>query len=156
MPELERQAAETRDDGIAAMDASEPNIEVTRQYSPDLMALVTRLSQVLGYYSADGHYARTMPVTNIFEYERDSQLMVDTPGSNELNPIYNDPELQYDFYEDPRPTFPNPFSPFGFQRCPGTASQPAEDGSTPFNEGFTAPDDCDPNAVIPEQSATSP
>jgi phospholipid/cholesterol/gamma-HCH transport system substrate-binding protein len=134
LPGLEAEAAETRDDGIAAMDVSEPNIEVTRQYSPDLMALVTRLSQVLGYYSGDGHYARTMPVTNVFSYD---------DGTDQLNPIYNNPELQYEFYE----TTPNAFRQFGFQRCPGAASQPAEDGSTPFNEGFTAPDDCDPTAV---------
>lgn len=134
LPELERRAADASEQGIDAMDVSETNIEVTRQYSPDLMALVSRLSQVLGYYSADGHYARTMPVTNIFEYD---------DATDELDPIYSNPEQQYDFYT----SRPNAFRPFGFQRCPGAASQPAADGSTPFDEGFTAPDDCDPTAV---------
>jgi hypothetical protein len=116
------------------MNASEENIAVTRQYSPDIMALVSRLSQVTGYYSADGHYARTMPTTNIFSYD---------DGSDKLDPIYNNPDQRYDFYTSTA----NAFRSFGFQRCPGAASQPAQDGSSPFDEGFSPPDDCDPSAV---------
>ena len=84
------------------------------------MALVSRLSQVTGYYSADGHYARTLP-------RRTSSPTTTRP--DQLKPIYNNPEQQYDFYTS------RPGVPLGFQRCPGAASQPAEDGSTPFVEG---------------------
>lgn len=134
MPQLQNRASAASSNGIDAMNASEENIAVTRQYSPDIMALVSRLSQVTGYYSADGHYARTMPTTNIFSYD---------DGSDQLDPIYNNPDQQYDFYTSTA----NAFRSFGFQRCPGAASQPAQDGSSPFDEGFSPPDDCDPSAV---------
>ncbi|MDX6587330.1 MAG: phospholipid/cholesterol/gamma-HCH transport system substrate-binding protein [Solirubrobacterales bacterium] len=146
LPELENQAADTSSQGIEAMDVSEENLAVTRAYSPDIMALVSRLGQITGYYSADGHYARSMPTTNIFSYDN---------LTDQLNPIYNNPDQQYDFYATPRPAFPNPFSSFGFQRCPGTASQPAQDGSTPFVEDEVT-GNCDESAVVPEQSATLP
>jgi phospholipid/cholesterol/gamma-HCH transport system substrate-binding protein len=134
MPALERAAADTSKQGIEAMDVSEENVAVTRAYSPDLMGLVSRLGQVTGNYSADGHYARTMPVNNIFDYD---------DASDQLNPIYNNPEQQFDFYT----STPNAFDPFGFHRCPGAASQPAEDGSTPFVEDEVT-GNCDP-ADIP-------
>lgn len=139
LPALEERAAAASTSGIDAIDVSQTNVEVTRQYSPDLMALVSRLGQVLGYYSGDGHYARTMPVLDIFAYD---------DATNELNPTFTDPASQYDFYTGPF------FDSDGYQRCPGTASQPAQDGSTPFDEGFTAPDDCDPADVIPEDTLT--
>jgi phospholipid/cholesterol/gamma-HCH transport system substrate-binding protein len=132
-PQLEERADAASSNGIEAMDASEENVAHTRAYSPDIMALVSRLGQITGYYSADGHYARTMPVTNIFSYDN---------ATDQLNPTYNNPEQQYDFYT----SRPDAFRPFGFQRCPGAASQPAEDGSSPFVEDEVA-GDCDESAV---------
>jgi phospholipid/cholesterol/gamma-HCH transport system substrate-binding protein len=146
MPALERAAADTSSQGIEAMDVSEENVAVTRAYGPDITALIGRLSQITSYYSADGHYARTMPVNNIFTYDN---------GTDQLEPTYNDPSQQFEFYENPSADFPNPFDAFGFQRCPGTASQPAEDGSTPFVEDEIA-GNCDENDVVPEQSVTLP
>ena len=133
MPALQRAAEEASNQGIDAMDVSEENVAVTRAYSPDLMALVSRLGQVTGYYSADGHYARTMPVNNIFDYD---------DATDQLNPTYNNPDQQFDFYT----STPNAWRSFGFHRCPGTASQPAEDGSTPFVEDEVT-GNCDPSAV---------
>ncbi len=132
-PALQRAAEDASRQGIDAMDVSEENVAVTRAYSPDLMALVSRLGQITGYYSADGHYARTMPVNNVFEYD---------DVTNELNANYNSPDQQFNFYT----STPNAFRSFGFQRCPGTASQPAEDGSTPFVEDEVT-GNCDPSAV---------
>ena len=133
MPELERAAAEASDEGIDAMDVSEENVAVTRAYSPDIMALVSRLGQITSYYSADGHYARTMPVNNVFSYD---------DATDQLNPIYNNPDQQFDFYT----STPNAFSQSGFHRCPGAASQPAEDGSTPFVEDEVT-GNCDPSDI---------
>jgi phospholipid/cholesterol/gamma-HCH transport system substrate-binding protein len=146
MPALQRAAEDTSRQGIDAMDVSEENVAVTRAYSPDLMALVSRLGQVTSYYSADGHYARTMPVNNIFTYDN---------LTDQLEPNYNDPSQQFEFYENPSAEFPNPFEPSGFMRCPGTASQPAEDGSTPFVEDEVV-GNCDPGDVVPEQSVSLP
>ncbi len=134
LPALENRAAAASSEGIDAMDVSQANVATLRQYSPDLLALVSRLGQITGYYSADGHYARTLPVMDIFSYN---------DATDELDPTYSNPSAVFDFYT----TTPNAFSPFGFQRCPGAASQPAQDGSSPFDEGFTPPDDCDTAAV---------
>ena len=142
LPKLQNRAADTSEQGIEAMDVSEENVAVTRAYSPDIMALVSRLGQITGYYSADGHYARTMPATNIFSYNN---------GTDELDPIYNNPSAQYDFYT----SRPWAFESDGFKRCPGTASQPAEDGSTPFVEDEVT-GNCDPADVVPEDTVTLP
>ena len=50
--------------------------------------------------------------TNIFSYN---------DGTDELDPHYTTRATQYDFYTSTA----DAFSPFGFQRCPGAASQPA-------------------------------
>ena len=132
-PPLEQRAARARQTGIAAMNVSEENVAVTRAYTPDLLGLVTKLGQLTAYYSADGHYARALPVTNVFDYN---------DATDELDPMYNAPAAQYDFYT----STPNAFRPFGFQRCPGAASQPAADGSSPFVEDEVT-GNCDPSAV---------
>lgn len=139
MPGLERLARAASNQGIAAMDVSEENIAVTRAYSPDILGLVTKLGQLTATYSADGHYARALPVNNIFSYNE---------VTDELDPIYNNPEQQYDFYAN-RESPPAPrggLRRFGYQRCPGAASQPAADGSSPFVEGEVA-GNCDPLAI---------
>lgn len=133
MPALEALANDASDQGIDAMNVSEENVAVFRAYTPEVMGLVTKLGQLTATYSADGHYARALPVTNIFSYD---------DGSNQLNPQFNTPSTQYDFYTGT----PNAFSPFGFQRCPGAASQPAADGSTPFVEDEVT-GNCDPAAI---------
>jgi phospholipid/cholesterol/gamma-HCH transport system substrate-binding protein len=145
LPELENRAADTSSQAIDAMDVSEENVAVTRAYSPDLMALVSRLSQVTSYYDGAGHYARTLPVTNVFEYDA---------ATDQLQGRYFQPEESYDFYTGTTSADPldrDFFSSFGFQRCPGTASQPAEDGSTPFIEDEVA-GNCDDRALVPRDS----
>ena len=151
LPELESRAADVREQGIDAMDVSEENVAVMRAYSPDIMALVSRLSQVTSYYSADGHYARSMPVNNIFSYDN---------ATDQLNPTYTEPDRSYDFYSPSYSTTGVPTeSPFldlfSWQRCPGTASQPAEDGSSPFVEDEVT-GNCDPTDVVPVDTATAP
>lgn len=150
-PALERAAARTRATGIDAMDVSEENVAVTRAYSPDITAFISRLSQVTSNYSADGHYARTMPVNNVFAYNN---------ATDALDPIYNEQDQQFDFYSPGYSTTgvatPSAFfDPYGFLRCPGTASQPAEDGSTPFVEDEVT-GNCDPTDIVPADSVTAP
>ena len=129
-PALARAGDRARRFGVAAMDASEQNLAVTRAYSPDILGLISKLGQATAYYDADGHYARVLPVNNVFSYN---------DATDELEPIFNQPEDQYDFYT----STPNAFSPSGFQRCPGAATQIAPDGSNPFIEDEVA-GNCDP------------
>ena len=132
-PALARAGRAARERGIAAMDASQENLAVTRAYSPDLMGLISKLGQATAYYDADGHYARVLPVTNVFSYDQ---------ATDRLEPIFDQPEDQYDFYT----STPGAFSVSGFRRCPGAATQVAADGSNPFVEGPVA-GSCDPLAI---------
>ena len=129
-PRLRRAGREARSRGIAAMDVSQENLAVTRAYSPDLLGLVSKLAQVTAYYDGNGHYARVLPATNVFSYNQ---------VTDELEPIFDQPEDQYDFWT----STPGAFSQSGFRRCPGAATQVAADGSNPFVEGPVA-GGCDP------------
>jgi hypothetical protein len=58
----------------------------------------------------------------------------------------------FDFFRDSDPAYEtyagagDPIEESGFQRCPGAASQIAEDGSTPFLDGVGG--DCDVNDFV--------
>ncbi|MEO8092506.1 MAG: MlaD family protein [bacterium] len=121
-PKLERKAAKASSSGIDAINDSGPNIELFRSYSPDLLAAVSNLGQVTGYYDGNGHYARVLPAgLGAFSYNA---------GTEELETSYANPSAQLGFYSAAGaiPTL----SPSGFERCPGTGSQQAQDLSTPF------------------------
>ena len=119
-PRVEQLANNASDRGIAAINDSEPNIEVLRTYSPDLMAAFANLGEVRGYYDRNGHYARVLPAgLNTFQYDA---------ATEELDPSYTTPSSQLDFFT----ATADALSPSGFERCPGAASQAAADGSAPF------------------------
>jgi phospholipid/cholesterol/gamma-HCH transport system substrate-binding protein len=135
-PRIEELAAVTKNTGIDAINDSTPNIRFMRAYSPDLLAAISNLGQVTAYYDGNGHYARVLPAAlGTFSYDA---------ATEELEPTWKDPAAQFDFFTSTA----NAFEPGGFERCPGSASQEAEDGSTPFLEGVGG--DCDPaDFVIP-------
>ena len=135
-PRVQRLAALASDAGVAAINDSEPNIELARSYSPDLFAAISRLGQVTGYYDGNGHYARVLPAgLGAFAYN---------PATEELEPRYDDPGAQLDFYT----STPGAFSAAGFERCPGAGSQAPLDLSAPFLDDVAG--QCDPaDMVIP-------
>jgi phospholipid/cholesterol/gamma-HCH transport system substrate-binding protein len=133
VPGTERGADRSVGPTVRALDASQPNIALTRAYTPDLLGLIASLGQITAYYDANGHYARVLPTAQ--------NLFNNSDGT--LAPI--SPSQQYD-----------PFAAFGFspfERCPGASTQPNAGWPTPEDHPFL--DDgrldgrCDPNDVPP-------
>ena len=93
---------------VKAMNASAPQLDYLREYTPDVVAALTNLGQVGGYYDANGHYARTQPVFSAFGLN----------GANQLTPL---------------PPFETRYTGLHVVhgRCPGGAVQPSPDGSSP-------------------------
>ena len=89
-------------------------------YSPDLVGFVRDFGADSGYYDANGHYARVAPLFNDFSLG----------ANNTLTPVTPQQGLQ---------------GLIGHQlrRCPGAATQPAADGSSPFIDSALL--GCDPS-----------
>jgi phospholipid/cholesterol/gamma-HCH transport system substrate-binding protein len=136
LPTLRDRARKDLPRASQAIEDSLPDFQFARPYAPDVLGLVSRLGQATAYYDANGHYARTSVVSDIFSYD-----------GGALTP--NDPSQQYDFYDT------NPLGRGSFVRCPGGATQPIS-GSNPFTDdgnllsGGEAPNPkCDVNDVPP-------
>ncbi|HSK50191.1 MAG TPA: MlaD family protein [Solirubrobacterales bacterium] len=111
-----------------------PNLAFARAYTPDIFNGFGKVGQVTGYYDGNGHYARVaLAAQNVFNYNS---------ASTELEPI--PPSDQYDAFGT---------SSTGKRRCPGGATQPAGDGSSPFVnppiDGGVSSSECNPNDVPP-------
>jgi phospholipid/cholesterol/gamma-HCH transport system substrate-binding protein len=133
-PRVQELASIASDRGIDAINESEPNVELFRSYSPDLMAAIAKLGQVTAFYDGNGHYARALPAgLGTFSYN---------PATEELSPIFDDPAAQTDFYTSTA----GAFNPAGFERCPGAGSQAPADGSAPFLDDVGG--QCDPGALV--------
>lgn len=140
LPAVDDRAKKAVPNSIEALDAFQPVLEFGRPYTPDLAGFFTKFGQVTAYYDANGHYARATPAgANIFNYNA---------GTDQLEPTFNQPEQQYDFYE----TTPNGLGTF--LRCPGSATQqnlgwPAPEDHPFLDDGNLGANDCDPSAVPP-------
>jgi phospholipid/cholesterol/gamma-HCH transport system substrate-binding protein len=127
---------------VAAMQQGDHVLRFLRPYSPDIFSAIGGLSRSAGYYDANGHYVRALPVgMGVFHYT----------GGAPPNLVPLPVSQVFDGY-----------GAFGtsniqvFHRCPGGASQPQPDGSNPFLDlgNLTPgppfpPGDCDPNDVVP-------
>jgi phospholipid/cholesterol/gamma-HCH transport system substrate-binding protein len=109
-PRLARLTAAIFPRAIRALDRSDPVIEYARGYTPDLVGWITKFGQAAAYYDANGHYARVQPIFSPTNFDRDDYRLVGVPPSQHLN----------GFERGTRPT------------CPGGATQPAPDGSSPW------------------------
>jgi phospholipid/cholesterol/gamma-HCH transport system substrate-binding protein len=114
LPTFRKRAKVDLPAGSEAIEASLPDFQFARPYAPDLLGLLSRLSQSSSYYDFSGHYARAQVLPNIFNY-----------AAGALTP--NDPSQQYDFYDA------DPLGKGNFVRCPGGATQPIA-GSNPFTD----------------------
>jgi phospholipid/cholesterol/gamma-HCH transport system substrate-binding protein len=88
-------------------------------YSPDLAGTLRTFGQAASYYDANGHYARGSLVLPDFKLGEENTLTPTTP-EGALEGLKT---LQ-------------------LRRCPGAATQPAADGSSPFTDGELL--SCDP------------
>jgi phospholipid/cholesterol/gamma-HCH transport system substrate-binding protein len=126
LPELSRVSTKSFANSIRALRRSQNVIEFIRPYAPDFTAWIEKFAHATSYYDANGHYARVSPVFHAFSFAEDG-------GDGVLNPI--NPAQRATILTDRR----------NDRRCPGAATQPAPDGSTPFtDDGKLSREDCDP------------
>jgi phospholipid/cholesterol/gamma-HCH transport system substrate-binding protein len=135
LPPVEQRASRAFPHSEAAIAAFQPNLNFIRAYTPDLFNGFAKLGQVTAPYDGNGHYARgSLANLNLFKYNGESRV---------LEPIA--PSEQYDAFGS---------STGVKRRCPGGASQPAADGSSPFVEppfggsGVTT-SECNPDDAPP-------
>jgi phospholipid/cholesterol/gamma-HCH transport system substrate-binding protein len=127
-PSLARATEPALEHSREALRAAVPSFTFSRPYGPELIAWLRDFGLTAGNYDANGHYGRVAPSFM-------SHAFTDTPAGGELRPI--PPEQRYDG-----------FTKRVERRCPGAATQPASDGSSPFaDEGNT--NACDPSQVPP-------
>jgi phospholipid/cholesterol/gamma-HCH transport system substrate-binding protein len=130
MPKLQRVASPAFKHGTQALIKSQPVLQFTRPYVPELVGWFRDFGQGASNYDANGHYARIQPMFNAFQFN-------DNPAGGVLTavpPAYRFQGLQTGIVK----------------RCPGAASQPAADGSAPWTDGSNlGPDDCDPSLALP-------
>jgi phospholipid/cholesterol/gamma-HCH transport system substrate-binding protein len=87
-------------------------------YAPDLVNGVKAFGQTAAYYDADGHYARLSPVFPDFQLE--GNTLKPAPATKVIENLKSGQ----------------------LRRCPGAATQPAADGSSPFTDNGLL--SCDP------------
>lgn len=132
LPTVQQRASRAFPHSEDAVAAFQPNLNFIRAYTPDIFNGFGKLGQATAPYDANGHYARASFALNIFKY-----------AAGTLAPIA--PSEQYDAYGT---------SADVNRRCPGGATQPAADGSSPFVEppftgsGVTT-SDCNPAEAPP-------
>ena len=123
-PRLAQLTATVFPRAIRTLDRADPVVEYARGYTPDLVAWITKFGETAAYYDANGHYARVMPIESPTNFDRLNCRLVGAPPSEHLN----------GFEHGTRPT------------CPGGATQPSPDGSSPW--AFRG---CDPTSGPPSE-----
>jgi phospholipid/cholesterol/gamma-HCH transport system substrate-binding protein len=132
-PRLTQLAESAFPNTVRALRSTQDVVTFGRPYAPETIAFLRDFGQSAGNYDANGHFARVSPMFNAFS-------LVQTPTGNTLSQI------------------PPSQKQLGLQtglknRCPGSATQTAPDGSNPFLDGgnltpgTSAPADCDPSAI---------
>ncbi|HEX5593183.1 MAG TPA: MlaD family protein [Solirubrobacterales bacterium] len=133
LPKVQQLASNAFPHSEQAIEDFQPNLNFIRAYTPDFFNALAKLGQVAGYYDGNGHYVRAVTGgQNLFRYDA---------GSSELKPIYK--AEQFKPFEEIAP----PHTP---RRCPGGATQPAADGSSPWVGGASVDSsECNPADVPP-------
>jgi phospholipid/cholesterol/gamma-HCH transport system substrate-binding protein len=130
LPKVEQLASSAFPHSEQAIEGFQPNLDFIRAYTPDLFNAVGKFGAVAGYYDGNGHYVRAVTAgQNLFRYNS---------GNSELEPIKKSEQ----------------FAPFEnvhtHRRCPGGATQPAADGSSPWvGGGSVSSSECNPGDVPP-------
>jgi phospholipid/cholesterol/gamma-HCH transport system substrate-binding protein len=124
-PALERISRESSKNSVEALKQGQDEVEFLRPYAPDISAWITHFSQVPAYYDANGHYARVLPIFNAFRYDEATNELIALAPTERVTALTRG----------------------GIRFCPGGATQPARDGSSPSTDaGKLGPEDCDPSA----------
>jgi phospholipid/cholesterol/gamma-HCH transport system substrate-binding protein len=113
-----------------ALEKSQPVLEYIRPYTPELTGWFHDFGQGTANYDANGHFARIQPIFNAFTFTDNKSGGVLTPQA--LNNKFDGLQTGV------------------ARRCPGAASQRAEDNSAPYTDnGNLGPEDCDPSLALP-------
>ena len=107
-PSLERLAKSAFPRMVKEFNDSQQQVDTFRQYTPDVVAALSDLGQIGANYDANGHYARTQPFFGAFGVDSANQLA---------------PRLPSERFQGLQVTH---------TRCPGSAVQPAADGTAPW------------------------
>jgi phospholipid/cholesterol/gamma-HCH transport system substrate-binding protein len=122
LPGLVRALSTAEPAGVTSLRESVPITAFFGPYSPDLVGTLRQFGQTTAYYDANGHYARISPVFPDFALGAKNNLV---PASvQQVLATLKSGQLR---------------------RCPGGATQPAADASSPFTDGGRLT--CDPSAT---------
>ena len=119
LPKLYKQLTTASPAVVQGEKESAPITNFFGPYSPDLVGALRTFGESGAYYDADGHYARVSPVFPSFSLGEGNTLKPTTPTA--ALAALKSGQLR---------------------RCPGAATQPAADGSSPFVDGELLT--CDP------------
>jgi phospholipid/cholesterol/gamma-HCH transport system substrate-binding protein len=123
LPALAKELSVASPSTVTALRESVPITAVFGPYTPDLNGTLRTFGQATSYYDANGHYARVNPVFPDFTLGSNNNL---TPAANSQQALAGLLRGQ-------------------LRRCPGAATQPAADSSSPFTDGELL--SCDPTEV---------
>ncbi len=112
LPALAKQLTTASPISVTALKESVPITAVFGPYAPDLAGTLRTFGAGAGYYDADGHYVHVNSVFPDFKLG----------ANNTLTPASSQAALEGMLSGQLR-------------RCPGAATQPAADGSSPFADG---------------------
>jgi phospholipid/cholesterol/gamma-HCH transport system substrate-binding protein len=131
LPPLARMADKAFPRASRSLRDSTPVWGFIRPYAPDLSAWLRSFGGAMAPYDRNGHYARTIPVFDAFDFTDDAD-----GGSLTPKPAAE------------RGSSPD-LSTGNLRRCPGAAAAPPADGSAPFvDTGELANADCDPSQTL--------
>jgi phospholipid/cholesterol/gamma-HCH transport system substrate-binding protein len=131
LPALGRLTDKTFPQAEKTLGDSTPVLSFIRPYAPDLVGFARSFGSAAATYDANGHYARTVPVFDAFNF-------TDDPAGGTLTA-----KDRSDKGKSPY------FSSGNVRRCPGASLPPLSDGSAPFvDNGPLANPDCDPSETI--------
>jgi phospholipid/cholesterol/gamma-HCH transport system substrate-binding protein len=122
LPALAQALSTSSPNGVTAEKESVPITAPFGPYSPDLQGFIRDFGAAAGYYDANGHYARAAPVFDDFALGANNTLTPVTPQRGLAG-----------------------LKAGQLRRCPGAATQPAADGSSPFIDNALL--GCDPSEV---------
>ena len=112
LPQLAKALTTASPAGVTALKESVPITAFFGPYSPDLEGTLREFGQTSAYYDANGHYARISPVFPDFKLGENNTL---TPANSPQEALTNLKSRE-------------------LRRCPGAATQPAPDRSSPFTD----------------------
>jgi phospholipid/cholesterol/gamma-HCH transport system substrate-binding protein len=118
LPGLVAQLTTSTPVAVQSLQESVPITAFFGPYSPDFEGTLREFGQAAAYYDANGHYARLSPVFPDFSL-----------SGNNLTPSSAAQAIA-------------PLKTGQLRRCPGAATQPAADGSSPFTDNGQL--SCDP------------